>query len=263
VVAGTFSREEISALAALKEVWSGSRFCLIGASALRAQLPTGYWRTTRDLDLIVAVSLDVLHETLGRDARFAADPRLEHRWYGPAGVPLDVLPASPALVTAGEIVWPRSGGRMSLQGVRLVFATARPIEVGAGVTVDVPSLATIALLKMISYLDRPYDRERDLQDLAHLLDEYVAAEDRFTDDLLDAGVGFDDASAYQLGSDLGRRVTGDELDVIRTFVAKARNPNDAMAARILRFGPRRWADDPDQVIARVAALERGLSAQRG
>jgi predicted nucleotidyltransferase len=263
VVAGTFSPDEIAALAALKQVWSDRRFCLIGASALRALLPTGYWRTTRDLDLIVAVSLDVLHETLGRDARFSPDHQLEHRWYGPAGVPLDVLPASPPLVAAGEIVWPRSGGRMSLQGFRLVFETAQPIEVGDGVTVDVPSLATIAFLKMISYLDRPYDRERDLQDLAHLLDEYVAAEDRFTDELLDAGVAFDDASAFQLGRDLGRRVTGDELDVIHAFIAKARDPNDAMAARILRFGPRRWADDPDQVIARIAALERGVSAKRG
>lgn len=261
MVAGDFSRDEIAALAALRQVWSGSRFCLIGASALRALLSAGYWRTTRDLDLIVAVSLDVLHESLGHDARFSPDPRLEHRWYGPAGVPLDVLPASPALVTAGEIVWPRSGGRMSLRGFRLVFETARPIEVGDGVTVDVPSLDTIAFLKMISYLDRPYDRERDLQDLAHLLDEYLAAEDRFTDELLDAGVAFDDASAFQLGRDLASRVTSDELGVVTAFIAKAREPND-MAARILRFGPRRWADDPDQVAARISALERGLATER-
>jgi hypothetical protein len=63
LVTGNFSHDEIAALAVLKDVWSGARFCLIGASALRALVPS-YWRTTRDLDLIVAVSLDALPDSL-------------------------------------------------------------------------------------------------------------------------------------------------------------------------------------------------------
>ncbi len=40
-------------------------------------------------------------------------------------------------------------------------------DVDEGLSVPIAPVPVIAVLKMISYLDRPAERERDLRDLAH------------------------------------------------------------------------------------------------
>lgn len=182
-----FTRAQAQALRQLAELWPDG-LCLIGASALACQIDLP--RHTGDLDISVSVSLDELAAGLGRLDGWKRNPRKEHEWLSATGVKVDVLPAGPTLLAAGEIVWPATGVRMNLTGMRLALATANRIEIESGFSIRVAPVPVIAVLKMISYLDRPAERERDLHDLAHILDKHVAPGDdrRFAPAVLDAGV---------------------------------------------------------------------------
>jgi predicted nucleotidyltransferase len=163
-----------------------------------------WWRGTNDLDISISLSMDELPAGLDSLPGWYPHASKEHEWIGPGNVKVDLIPAGPELLAAGEVIWSRSGCRMSLLGFRLAFERAVPYEAVAGFSIAVAPLPVIALLKMSAYLDRPYDRERDLQDLGYLLEEYLGVDDqrRYDAKVIDAGVEYDHISAYLLGQDL-------------------------------------------------------------
>ena len=232
---------------------------------MRCHLGLG-WRETQDLDVSVSVSLDELAARLERLPGLRQRPEREHEWQAPDGVRLDVLPAGPALLAAGEIVWPRSGSRMSLLGFRLAFEQRQRQQLPGGLSVDVAPLAVVGLLKMVAYQDRPHERERDLQDLAHILDDYLAPDDdrRAAADLYDAGVGFDQASAYAFGRDLGIMVDPAERTAVKAFLARLRDERDPWRTltRMARLAPIRWRGDEEAGLRLARAFEDGFQRSR-
>ena len=69
----------------------------------------------------------------------------------------------------------------------------------------VAPLPVLALIKRAASLDRPVLREKDLADLLLIMACYEAETDRrFGDDVLAAGVEYDEAGAFLLGRDLQR-----------------------------------------------------------
>jgi predicted nucleotidyltransferase len=169
------TKDQADALRQLADLWKDTRFCLIGASALACQMELP--RKTGDLDISVSVSLDELEAALPRLHAWRRNPGKEHEWLSPKGIKVDVLPAGPALIAAGEIVWPGTGARMNLTGMRLALERGVTFEVEAGLWIPVAPVPVIAVLKMVSYLDRPAERERDLHDIAHILENYVSPDD--------------------------------------------------------------------------------------
>src|ERR1700737_870431 len=105
------------------------------------------------------------------------NPRQEHERLSPIGIKGDVLPAGPSLLAAGEVVWPSTGARMNLTGLRLALEKSIPFEIEPGLSIPVAPVVVISVLKMISYMDRPPVRERDLHDLAYILDNCVPPTD--------------------------------------------------------------------------------------
>jgi len=85
-------------------------------------------------------------------------------------------------------------------------------------SIPVAPVAVIAVLKMIAYLDRPGERERDLHDLAYILENHVSPDDerRFADDVLDAGIPYERAGAYLLVHDLRQLVSDTERTAEKT-----------------------------------------------
>ena len=158
-----FTTRQCQALRQLAELWTDTKFCLIGASALACQIALP--RQTDDLDISVSVSLDELAAGLRRLEGWKENPSKEHEWLSPAGIKVDVLPAGPSLLAAGEIIWPGTGARMNLTGLRLALETGMMFEVESRLSIPIAPVEVIAVLKMISYLDRPGARERDLHDL--------------------------------------------------------------------------------------------------
>ncbi len=255
-----FTTGQCQALRQLAELWRDTRFCLIGASALACQIDLR--RRTDDLDISVSVSLDELAAGLPRLAGWKGNPKKEHEWLSPAGIKVDVLPAGPSLLAAGEIIWPGTGVRMNLTGIRLALGTGTTFEVEPGLSIPVAPVAVIAVLKMISYLDRPGERERDLHDLAQILESHVPpdADRRFTPEVLDARVPYEHVSAYLLGHDLRQLVDDAERQAVDDFVARVRDERHPSAAqgRMARLGPSSWNKDPDELLGRVEAFILGF-----
>lgn len=129
------------------------------------------------------------------------DPRIERRWLV-HGVSLDIIPAGPRLRAQGFVRW--GDHTMSFAGLHLAFEHAVAGSLCASLVFRVAPPAVVVILKMISYCERPGERDRDLGDFVHLLDEYVGADDdrRFEDHVVAANLGWDDVSAHELGVDL-------------------------------------------------------------
>jgi predicted nucleotidyltransferase len=255
-----FTKEQSDALRQLAGLWSETRFCLIGATALACQIDLP--RQTNDLDISVSVSLDELDAGLARLERWRRNPRKQHEWRSPGGVKVDILPAGPSLLAAGAIIWPETGARMNLAGMRLALDTDNMFEVEPGLSIRLAPVPVLAVLKMISFLDRPAERERDLHDLAHILENHVAPDDerRFAPEVMDAGISYEHASAYLLGLDLRDLVSAGERKAVDDFLARVRDerhPSGAQA-RMARRGPHSWNQDPDELLARIDAFARGF-----
>ena len=254
-----FTTGQRQALRQIAELWD-NRFCLIGASALACQIDLP--RRTDDLDISVSVSLDQLAADLPRLEGWTVNPRHEHEWRSPVGIKVDILPAGPALLAAGVLIWPGTGARMNLTGLRLALERGVMFEVEPGLSVPVAPVAVIAVLKMISYLDRPDERGRDLHDLAHILEKYVPPDDerRFATEVIDAGVQYEHASAFLLGDDLRQLVNAAERQAVHEFLTRVRDERhpSATQARMARQGPSSWGQDPEELLARAEAFLLGF-----
>lgn len=139
-------------------------------------------------------------------------PKREHRWYGPRGGIVDIMPAGREIRAQGHLVWPESQMQMSVVGFSHVFTKAEEREIAPALRMKVIPIPVLTLLKIASYLDRPTER--------YETDNY----DRlFSDDVVAAGISFDCAGAFLLGLDLGRICSLGEQQVVAGFVDELRN----------------------------------------
>jgi predicted nucleotidyltransferase len=117
----------------------------------------------------------------------------------------------------------------------------------------------LALIKRAASLDRPVLREKDLADLLLIMACYEAETDRrFGDDVLAAGVEYDEAGAFLLGRDLQRICRAPvETGAVEKFLQRVTDPGFDVPAR--SFG--RLSDEEagaDAHRRRCAALARGF-----
>jgi len=193
---------------------------IIGAAALQCFFDMS--SLTRDVDLVVALDLEdfaVLADALKTRGWTREEPR-EHRWYGPSGSLVDLLPAGPKLCQAKRIVWPESEFEMSLVGFEHVFARAIPFSFAEGVQYRVAPPIVIALLKIIAFMDDPHRREKDLNHLAEILGRYEDESDRiFCDEVYAAELDdIEYANAFLLGMDIATIAMADELEIVEEFL---------------------------------------------
>lgn len=258
--------EQVEALRGLERACRelGADVVVIGAIAYRAWVANDY-RSTEDVDAAVALDMDEfsrLTERLVADG-WRQEPRLEHRWRSPEGARVDLLPVGSKTRHTKEIVWPRGETRMSVVGFEHVFRDAVRRELAPGLEVRIVPPPVLALLKIISYMDRPYIPQKDLGDLVSLMLRYEEDGDRrFGDVVLDGGVLFDDAGAYLLGRDLHALCAAedaeDEVEVVERFLRHVTDPDFGMPLALARLAGIR-DDDPDAAFARIAgALASGF-----
>jgi predicted nucleotidyltransferase len=151
---------------------------------------------------------------------------------------------------------------MDLAGLRLAFDHALSVEIEPGFTVRVAPREVVAVLKMAAYMDRPHDRERDLDDIAYILNDYVGDDDdrRFGEDVLDLQLGYDEVSPFLLGKRLATITNERERAIVRKFTTLVRsedNPSNTQA-RMVAAAPPGWRGDPSEMLNRIAAFERGF-----
>lgn len=193
---------------------------IIGAAALLCFVDLG--RLTRDVDLVVALDLEdfaAFADEL-RNLGWIQDSRREHRWRGPNGSIIDLLPAGPGLRLEKRIIWPNSGFEMSLVGFDHVFTRALSFSFAEGVHYRVAPPLVIALLKIIAFMDDQHSRQKDLLDVADLFRRYGAGSDRiFSKEVFAAELGdIEYANAFLLGMDVGAIATDEEVEIVNAFV---------------------------------------------
>jgi predicted nucleotidyltransferase len=257
-----FVPTHVPVLRALGEIWGPDRFIVIGAAAVGYHIGMT-WRGTLDLDLSVAAGIEKYEADL-EGLGWRQDEKVPQRWYSPEDLIIDVVPAEPNSIRAGSFAWP-DGSTMNLLGFRLAFADAIPVEIGLATNIRVASLRSIVVLKMSAYLDTPWERETDLADIAHILEAFVGpdADERWSPEVIELGLDYDDVSPYLLGSQLATVVDGPESTLIRRFLRSAEDDTDGLATlgRMARRAPAGWRD-PDSLRSRVRAFGRELGVKR-
>ncbi len=233
--------EQIDALGELHRTSRdlGIDLVVIGAAAYRAWVDDDY-RTTEDIDLVAGIDLSEL-PLLTRplvECGWRNDPRREHRWISRGGARVDLIPVGSQARRDKRLMWPRGETTMSLVGVEHVFRGAVEREMAPGLVVKVVPLVILTLLKIVSYLEEPFVRRKDLIDLAGILDVYEEGGDRrFSDVVFDAGVDYSEAGAYLLGWDLARLCADeDERAAVHRFIGLLSAEDDASFVADQLFG---------------------------
>ena len=247
---------QVAALETLAALWRDVEYCLIGATAIHLQrdLP----RQTNDLDISIVIDVSEYPKGIDSLPGWTQDAKREHRWFSPKRVKVDVIPAGG---NQEEIIWPKSGMRMSLVGMRLA-ARKRILLKDGSITVPVATLPCVAILKMAAFLDRPTERDRDLDDLGYLLDQYVTYDDdrRFSEDVLDAHIFDEHASAFLLGTDI-LTVTKDqpsEGKLVARFLERALSEDTNIASRLGGIGILSTERERKAAREKIEALQSGF-----
>ncbi|MEK6787372.1 MAG: nucleotidyl transferase AbiEii/AbiGii toxin family protein [Pseudomonadota bacterium] len=224
--------EQVGAAVALH----GIAALVIGATARDLVMHYGHGatvrRATNDIDFGVQVTswsgFQALRQHLVASG-WRTHPHLQHRLTTLEGVPVDLVPFGGDMANgAGEISWPPAGEVvMSVSGFQEAMDHALRVRVSTSplIEVSVASPAGIALLKLISWSERPSDvRRKDAKDLQYLMSQYEAIPavmDRLYGEAADTleRYEFDPkiAGAWLLGSDvavIAKGATGKYLSLL-------------------------------------------------
>lgn len=248
---------QLAALREIEQLWPEANPVVIGATALGFYFDMS-WRHTADVDFVVALTVDAL-AALANHAGRSRHPRREYEFTAPGGAKVDLIPAGLHSMQAGQLQW-RNGDVMSLVGMDLAFTHAVRHE--GGVFVAPPPV--VAILKMVAFGDRPTQRERDLVDVAHLLDVYVDENDERRWNETPGGTEFDLAPAYLLGIDIARVLSNDEhRRVVSRFLGQIEATDSSAHLLMLSNGPVRWRTEQNPLGRRLQTLTAGMQRAIG
>lgn len=253
------SIEHARELAKLRAHEARPDFVLIGAAALGHHVTLA--RTTSDVDIALAVAPAEIAAML-TNLGWRQHATVEHRWEGAHGFRADVLPATQELIDAGVVKLDGDSRVMSLVGFDLAFAHAVEVELpGSDATVKVASLASLVVLKIVSWLDRPHERTRDLGDLATVLQAALSDDDdrRWDEDVVGAhGLAFDEQSPFFVGHEVAAIVGPRHRASIDLFTEKLSDDSTPHAA-IMARAANLHGEDPERLARRlIQSFARGL-----
>lgn len=195
-------------------------------------------RATLDVDLAVAIEsweqFKLLKDRLLALDVFEEDKKTAHRLDyisndSRAGCQLDVIPFRGVEEEGNTIRWPPEMAIvMNVAGYEEALAASIPVQVAPGLTVNVASLAGLALLKLFAWVDRGTETPKDAQDVVIILRRYQEAgnQDRlYTDEFeLLESVGFDVdiAGAVLLGKDVNKIAEAPTLEKLNHLLGDTR-----------------------------------------
>ena len=228
-------------------------------------------RATNDIDFgIVVESWDEftnLREALIASKKFQSHKTMTQRLVHESGLLIDLVPFGGLEEVSGQISWPPDFSIvMSTVGFREAYDHSIEVRITDDLIVRVASLAGLALMKIVAWDERRF--ERDAQDLGLLMRHYLAAgnEGRIYSeqgdcfDLLNDEFDYNKAGARILGRDIGQLVT----DTSRPILARVLSPEtdernlDALATVMIRNSAN-YNGDYDTVLSMLTELRTGVS----
>lgn len=259
-------------IAALKTVSekTGYDYFLVGATARDILMEHCFnlrsSRATRDVDFAIAInSWDALEEVkkaLVDTGNFSASDRSAHRLHYRSeeleqGYPLDLIPFGGIESVQHKIAWPPDMMIvMNVAGYSDALKAVEQVDLGNGLIANIISLPALAAIKLVAWVDRGRNDNRDALDLCFLLRNYEFAgiQDRLYDeayDILEKNQ-FDSklAGATLLGQDarlvLSNTTTGYLLGILNDM-----NKIDHLVIDMDR-------DDPESASKLIALFREGL-----
>ena len=145
---------------------------------------------------------------------------------------------------------------LSTVGFDLALEHAAPVKIpGTDEDVDVASLASIVVLKMVAWLDRQHDRKKDLQDLGRVFETALGDWDdrRFEPPLAD--LEHEVQAAFFVGRAVSAIARESHRRKIEEFLTKVSHPSWIESIGVGGL----VCTDPDAVVARrLAAFRSGF-----
>ena len=256
-----FSPGQIEALRLLDEAFAPTPWVLIGSVAIACQME--WTRETQDMDITVAIDVADVQNHLDSLPHSSESGVPEHRWITPQGVKVDLIPAGPGAIPRNSLRWPISGNIMSITGMHLAFKYTLPYQITDDLVIQVAQLRVILLLKMVAYLEHPYEREKDLQDIATIISYQLPHDDerRWASNIIDRLLDYEHVSALVMGRELGEIIGENETLIVQKFAAKVRDDSDADTTqfRLARFGPSEWRSNPDKMLKYIDEFMLGIA----
>jgi predicted nucleotidyltransferase len=258
-----FSPEQAAAVNQFKAICDTlhAEVVVIGAMAYLSWIDDRH-RHTLDIDVAVTVDLDDYQRLvlLLRSSGWKQESKREHRWTTPEGVRIDIIPAGPTLRASSVLEWPISGMRMSLVGFEHVFKDSVSRSFGSGLTLKVIPLSVVALLKIISYVDDPHRRQKDVQDFAAILKRFNPEDERrFADDVVATGLQYEVTGAFLIGKDVSPLCSGEERNLVVSFIARLRDA-ESRSSQLFRRAVTSEFEDSEHPFADalIGAFESGF-----
>lgn len=194
-------------------------FYVVGAAARDFILQNGHNiptpRATHDVDIGVCVSswdkFTSLIERLLTDEHFSKTA-IEHRFDSPTQPKtlVDILPFGPIESSTRNILWQQDNREMNMVGFTEAFVMAIDVKIieSPPIVIKMVSMAGLALLKLLSWNDKPLERDRDAKDFRVIMYHYLEtqSEEYLYDSYPDiAGDGdYERISARSLGRDISK-----------------------------------------------------------
>lgn len=211
----------------------GRRFVLIGATVPQIVLDfresaTPGSRETRDLDAVAEVhgwdDFSRIRERLLEEGFHQG--RVAHELWFNDEVRIDLIPFGPRLVQEDKLVWPYGDSVMTACGLEEALECGRDEEITVGLTVPVVTIPGLVLLKIVSYLDRPEERARDLIDILYCFEQFEKSgeQSRRFDQAIGVEVDgraitYEEAGAFLLGLEVATLAKPKSLEVVRRFLS--------------------------------------------
>ncbi len=246
---------------------------IVGAQARDLILQYAYnvavRRATNDIDFGIVVEtwedFAKLRDDLITNEGFQAHPHQQQRLIQSEGAIIDLVPFGNLEQAKGLIAWPPDFAvEMSTIGFREAYANSLDVRLADELVVKVASLVGQALLKIVAWSDRRF--ERDAQDFGLIMRSYLDAGNRdrlygdhgdCSDLLTDEDFDYDKASARVLGRDIGRILTEESGSIIELIVT-AEDERERLSAALVGHNAN-YHGNADMASTMLEALRQGLS----
>jgi predicted nucleotidyltransferase len=277
-LSGKIDKVVVSALGRIRQISSSMNisFFIVGATARDILLEAHYGieskRATIDIDIAIFIEnwnqFKRLREALTGSDDFTSAKDIQRLLFKKQ-LPVDIIPFGGVAEKGDIIEWPPDGSiKMRVTGFRECFQHTVEVKISdkPKLSVNVVSLAGLAILKLISWDDNSARRQKDASDLILIIRNYLDAgnlERLFEEapDIVDSGdYDYEAGSARLLGRDISKiSYTSTINKLIEILKRESRGKRGhGIAMDVLQSG--RFAEESyEKILAYFDALLKGLT----
>lgn len=200
-------------------------------------------RGTKDVDFGVYIpgpnTYSALKSKLIKDYKYVQSSENAFCLISPNNIPVDFLPFG-EIENQGKVLIDGKGlTTIKLDGFREVYNEGvREVDIGSQ-RINICTIPSVVLLKLIAYDDRPEQRSKDPLDVSSIINEFPHIEsDLLWDDyshLYDQDLSHEEIGTIVLGSEVGKLICQNKelLDRVLRIIQNGIDLNSSLAARMI------------------------------